>query len=171
MRVTVRSGWGIERKSLALIGEIEEFQENTRGTSGLPIGLGRSYGDSSLTHRTNGSATRCRIVYTIMWPHHPQDRMEAGTLKARTDARKTEWTLKKFCSQTLTIKIVVGIFTDPWKVNSPKFFAARFPFSKICPTTIVSKAYTSPAPMFIRNALFFNNETPLITRLKLTLKV
>jgi hypothetical protein len=51
MRITVRNGWGIEKKSSVLLGEIEEFEENTRGTSGLAIGLGRSYGDSSLNSR------------------------------------------------------------------------------------------------------------------------
>lgn len=51
MKIVVRHGWGRTSSTKSLVGDISEFRNEVstlRGTSGLPIGNGRSYGDSSL---------------------------------------------------------------------------------------------------------------------------
>ena len=57
MRNVRRSGWGLEKTAVTSLGNLEEFSSNTRGESGLPVGLGRSYGDSALN--SSGSSWSC----------------------------------------------------------------------------------------------------------------
>jgi decaprenylphospho-beta-D-ribofuranose 2-oxidase len=51
MRSAIRSGWGLEKKVNTVEGSSTEFNATTKGDSGVPVGLGRSYGDSALNSK------------------------------------------------------------------------------------------------------------------------
>ena len=48
MKWSKRKGWGRERFGFTFSDDFENFSELTKGDNGLPVGLGRSYGDSSI---------------------------------------------------------------------------------------------------------------------------
>ena len=65
MKSTVRRGWGVEKQSRTLLGEIEDFQKSTRGECGIAVGLGRSYGDSSLNEKGASWSSRSNSLISI----------------------------------------------------------------------------------------------------------
>jgi decaprenylphospho-beta-D-ribofuranose 2-oxidase len=53
LKQTFRSGWGLASSARTNFAPIQEFDVSNRGNSGLPVGLGRSYGDSALNSDGN----------------------------------------------------------------------------------------------------------------------